>query len=204
MGSLAQFRYNRALPQVSSPGDRTFFRYNVTPLRQLATLAGTSTAGAGLEAVMSVWIPASSWLYGKRVLMRGRVTMITPLVGLPPTYNVTEQIVPSQGPAATLPIGLPYVPITGTFSTIRVVEIIRLDPYLDVGDQGDCFVHNFMNSNDNQYHSIQLTPGAGSYDFTQEIRIDLSMSLPITIPGANVFCDWCEGFIEQGTNLGKL
>ena len=173
-------------------------------MRQLASQASGAIGDGNPYPVLSAWIPKSSWLNTKRMLFRGTIKFTIPGGILPLTYNVAEQITISQGLPAVLNSPAPFTPVPGTFVTTRLLEVIRLDPYLIADDQAYAYAVNFMNRFNAPSGAGLLQNTPPPYDFIQEIRIDLTMTMDNTIPGATIDALWCEGFLEQGTNLGKL
>lgn len=173
-------------------------------MRQLSSLLGTANMGAGPTAVFSAIIPPNSWANGKCLLIRGWYLFTIGGGGLPPNYNVTEFIGSTQGATSALLTSAPFVPIAGIFGTWIERRLIRMDPVIRVFDMGDVMQKNYANRFDNQIHVIQHTATAPPFDYTQQMQVDLLFNLPPTLPSGAIQGRFCESFLEQATNLGKL
>jgi hypothetical protein len=119
-------------------------------------------------------------------------------------YTIDELLTISQSSGAVLIAPTNFIGQTGTFSTGRTIQIIRLDPNVLAWDLGNIFQHNSINENTMDQWINEIPATTPPFDFTQQIQIEFQCSLPGSFPGAQVAGIWCEAFLEQATNLGAL
>lgn len=173
-------------------------------MRQLSSLLGTATAGAGPQPVLSTIIPPNSWANGKRLLIRGFYSFTIPAGPLPPNYNVKESIGSTQGTTTVLLTPPAFVPVASVYTTFIERCLIRIDPDIRVYDHGDIFKFNWANLNDTLAHVLTHAATVPPYNYALQMQIDCLFTLPPAIPGATIVGKFCESFLEQATNLGKL
>jgi hypothetical protein len=204
MSSKQRFKWIRALPATTDGRQPDYFRYSIKNMRQLPSLPGTAIAGGGATAIISCFVPASSWAMQKSLFIRGWYQLTFPGGPAVPGYSITEAVSITGGGTFNYPIPPPFTATPGAFTTWIERNFIRIDPDIWFLDRGDVMQFNFANFDDNISHVIQAPPGLPPYDFSSQIQIDILATLPGTFPGATLQCMWAEAFLEQGTNLGKL
>lgn len=204
MSSKTRYKWIRAIPGVIAASDPGYYSYNLPNMKQIPTQIFTAISAAGPSTLASAFVPANSWAMGKLLMIRAFYVMTLPGAGTPPTYNIAEGLGITGAGVTPLPTPAAFIPAPGTFSTWIQRHLIRIDPDIWVLDQGDCMQFNFANFTDNVQHVIQVPALVPPYDYTAQIQVDLLATIPPTYPGVTMQCMWCESFLEQGTNLGKL
>lgn len=173
-------------------------------MKQIPTAVGTAVAGTGITPIVSIFLPAASWLNSKNLLVRAFYQLTFPAGPPVPGYAIGEAWTTPQSGGTAYPTPPAFVATTGVFTTQIQRNFIRLDPQIMSLDLGDCMQFNFANFYDGITHvqgTLALVP---PYDFSVPIQIDVTANLPGTFPGATLQALWAEAFLEQATNLGKL
>jgi len=173
-------------------------------MRQLSSLLGTANAGAGPTAVFSAIIPPNSWANGKALLIRGWYLFTIAGGGLPPFYNVTEFVRSTQGNNTALLTPAAFAPVAGLYGTWIERRLVRMDPIIRILDMGDVMQFHWANQYNNVIHVQQHAAAVPPFDYSQQMQVDLLFNLPPTIPLGSLAGQFCESFLEQATNLGKL
>jgi len=204
MGINQRFKWVRAQGSGPAGSSPDFYSYNLKTMRQIPTLAGVATGNATATPIISAFIPASSWGTGKCLIIRGFYKFHIPAAGMPPTYNVTESVQIPNAATIVLPTPPAFIPLPGEYTTWIQRNIVRFDPNMHVTDLGDVMQHNWANLYDSSYHVIPVAPLIAPFDYSTPIQIDLQVTMPIAPAACTITCLWCEAFLEQATNLGKL
>lgn len=204
MSSISRFKYIRNIPGTTSVGTPGFFRFDVKNMRQLTTQNFTAGSGLGIQSIVNVTVPASSWANGKAIKLRFLKQLFLPSSGAPPTYSIKEYIQITQSGGTLWPTPAAFTATPGTYIAWQEIAYIRIDPNIyvvDLGRSAPGTPANDMNGNSLIEIITAITP---PFDYTQQITIEHAANLPASYLGANLSSIWAESFLEQGTNLGKL
>jgi len=204
MGLNKRFNNIRAIPTGDSANSPGFFHYNISNMRQIATMNHSVTATGLAQSYVTIFLPGNSWGLGKALICRSIVRFVIPLAGMPPVYNVLEGVSLPNAPGILYPTGPAFVPVPGVYTTMIQRSLIRLDPNILTYDLGNCLAHHWMNQDDNIAHVLSVAPLIAPFDYTPPINIDLQFTMPLAPAGCTITNIWSEAFLEQGSNLGKL
>lgn len=204
MGINSKFKWIRAIGGGPLGTQPDFYNYNLPSMRQIPTLAGIVIANNTATPLISAYVPANSWAMNKNLLIRGIYKFTIPPAGMPPLYNVTEAAAITQAAAAAFLTPAAFAPFPGQYWTWIQRNFVRIDPNIHCADLGDVMQFNFANFYDAQAHVLSVPPLVAPFDYSIPIQVDLSFTMPIGPPLCKIECVWCEAFLEQATNLGKL
>jgi hypothetical protein len=137
-------------------------------------------------------------------MMRGFYDLTFPAGPSVPGYTILE--------AARVTGGLAYSFLTpGPFTAANSLSrtwiqrcFIRIDPDIYVFDVGDTSVHSYANTLVGNDYVRPMSPITPPFDYGSNLQATLGFDLIGGFPGATLTGRFCEAFLEQATNLGKL
>ena len=173
-------------------------------MRQLGCAPFNAVAGGGIMPIMTTIVPAGSWGEGKILMIRGYYTIVLPSPVPPGTGEVWDYITTSQTDPCILNDGLLPDGVSG--GQVNWIErcVIRIGGALAMLDRGQCLQFTFGSEWDGLEDVQLIAATVPPLDFSVAITVSLAMKLDASLTLAAATTQYCEAFLEQGTNLGTL